>query len=68
MNLRNSEPVRLYLYPVALAVLGVLGYYGVVESGSVPVWTVLIGAALSVGGIETARSKVSPVQGDTQGG
>lgn len=57
----RTEPVRLYLYPVLTAVLGVLVYYGVVEADAVPLWTVLIGAVLAVGGVEVARSKVSPV-------
>lgn len=70
-KLRNTEPVRLYLYPVVLALLGVLVHYKIVEPEAVPLWTVFAGAVLAVGGVEKARSLVSSpatVNATTAGG
>lgn len=48
--------VRDYLYPVALAVIGVLAIYGLVAEDAVPAWTVLAMALFGVGGTGVATA------------
>lgn len=57
-NLKNSEPVRLYLYSLVGPVLAVLFAKGVVSGEDVVVYTALAGAVLAVAGVEKARSVV----------
>lgn len=60
-RLQLTEPVRLYLYPVFVAVLGLLVAYGVVDDTLSPLYEALIGAVLAVGGrqvIEHVRDSV----------
>lgn len=40
---------RDYLYPIGLAVVGLLGGYGVIEDEQVPMWAALIMALLGLG-------------------
>jgi len=61
------EPVRLYVYTCVAAILAVLITYGVVDSTAVPVILAAVSAILAIPAVETARSKVSPVD-TTQGG
>jgi len=56
-----AEPVRTYLYPVLLAVVGVLVGYGVLEQTQAALWIALGAALLGVPAVEKARSRVSPV-------
>lgn len=56
-----SEPVRTYLYPVLVAVVGILVAYGVIDQEQSVLWIALGAAALGVPAIEAARSKVTPV-------
>lgn len=56
-----SEPVRAYLYPLLLAVVGVLVGYGVLEQQQGSLWIALGAALLGVPAVEKARSKVTPV-------
>lgn len=56
-----SEPVRAYLYPILVAIIGVLVAYGIIDSEQAAVWTAVGVAVLGVAGVETARSKVTPV-------
>lgn len=48
--------VRDYLYPVALAVIGVLAIYGLVAEDAIPAWTVLVMAVFGVGGTGVATA------------
>lgn len=59
------EPVRLYAYSVIAAILAVLITYGVVDASALPVILAAASALLAVPAVETARSKVSPVESDT---
>lgn len=56
------EPVRKYLYGLLTPLVAVLVYYGVVDSESAPLWIAAATAALGVGAVEVARSKVTPVE------
>ena len=49
---------RAYLYYVAIAVLGVLTAYDVVNDGQVSVWTTVIGAVLGISGLGVASAHV----------
>jgi hypothetical protein len=60
------EPVRLYAYSAVAAVLAVLVVYGFVDETALPVILAAVSALFAVPAVETARSKVSPV--DTTGG
>ena len=60
-RLRASEPVRLYLYGVGLAVLGLLVAYGIVAAAFLPLWVALLVALLGVPATEAARRAVRPV-------
>jgi xanthosine utilization system XapX-like protein len=57
-GLLGREPVRVYLYTVLVAVVGLLLGYDVVEPDKAVLWITLGGAVLAV---EGARSRVSPV-------
>jgi hypothetical protein len=58
---KENEPVRLYLYGVAFAVLALLGAVGVL-TGSVAVAVGgVVAAALIVPAVPALRSKVTPV-------
>lgn len=63
MNFLNAanEPLRVYIYGVAVAVLALLVGLGVIDAELSDAISVLVSAALLVGGVERARSKVSPV-------
>jgi hypothetical protein len=56
-----EEPVRLYVYSVVAAILAVLVTYGVVDETALPVILAAVSALVAVPAVETARSKVSPV-------
>lgn len=62
-RLRASEPVRLYLYGVGLALLALLVGYGLVDGAQAPLWVALLVALLGVPATESARRAVSPLGG-----
>jgi hypothetical protein len=53
---RDTEPVRLYLYPVVVSFLALLVGYGLVSDDVAPLWEALAGAVFSVGSL-TAVAK-----------
>jgi len=53
--LGDTEPVRRALYPVLVAVVGLLVAYGLLDAERVPLWLALGVAVLGVGGTEAAR-------------
>jgi predicted membrane metal-binding protein len=60
-RLVDTEPVRLYLRPALVAVLGLLTAYGLVSDVVAPAWLALVDAAVAVGGwllIERVRASV----------
>lgn len=59
-SLLTSEPVRVYTYTVAVAVLALLVSFGLVKSDEVQVILGVLGAVLVVGGGEAVRANVSP--------
>lgn len=63
-----EEPVRLYVYSAVAAILAVLVTYGVVDSTALPVILAAVSALVAVPAVETARSKVSPVDASTPQG
>lgn len=56
-----SEPVRTALYPVLVAIIGLLVAYGVLDEQGASLWLALAVAILGVSGVEVARSRVTPV-------
>lgn len=58
---KDTEPVRLYLYTVLIAGIGLLVSRGVVAADEALLWAALGAAVLGVPAVELARSKVSPV-------
>lgn len=62
MSWKDTEPVRVYLYPVLTAAVAVLVGYGVVDEEQASLWIALGTAVLGVGGTEVARSQVSPTR------
>lgn len=62
-HLRASEPVRLYVYGVGLAVLALFVAYGLVAAEQAPLWLALLVALLGVPATESARRAVSPLGG-----
>lgn len=63
-KLKDTEPVRLYLYSLVAPVLAALFAKGVVSGEDVLVYTTLAGSVLGVVGVEAARARVTPVGGD----
>jgi hypothetical protein len=60
-RLQLTEPVRLYLRPVLVALVGLAVAYGLVDDAVAPYWEALAAALLAVGGhvgIETVRAAV----------
>lgn len=49
MNRLTSPAARTYLYGIALAVLPLLVYYGLVSDEDAPLWAALVGAILVPG-------------------
>lgn len=65
--LGSSEPIRRALYPVVLAIAGLLVAYGVVDAERVPLWIALAVAVLGPGAVEAARAVAySPATVDDQ--
>lgn len=65
-RLVESEPVRLYLRPLLVALLGLVTAYGLVDDTLAPAWLALIDAGLAVGGwlfIERVRGSVYSPRG-----
>lgn len=58
-RLAAAEPVRLYLYAVAAAVLGLLVAYGVLTGEQAGIWAGVAAAVLSVPVTEGVRSQVT---------
>jgi hypothetical protein len=59
-----SEPVRLYLYGVAAAVVALLVYVGYMATDLAPFVLAALAAVLAVPFTESLRSQVSPARGD----
>lgn len=57
---KANEPLRRYIYGVAVAILALLVATGVISADLSDAISVLASAALVVGGVEGARRKVSP--------
>jgi hypothetical protein len=57
-RLAESEPVRLYLYAVAAAVLSALVAYGIVTTSEAAIWGGVAAAVLSIPVTEGVRSQV----------
>ena len=56
-KLLSTEPVRVYLYTITLAVFGVLVAFHAVPQDNIPPLVALAGAVFAVEGL---RSKVTP--------
>lgn len=55
----TSEPVRAYLYRLALAALAALVIWGVVDAEDLPTWANIVGAVLAVGSAGLASANTS---------
>lgn len=60
---KATEPVRLYVYGVGLAVLALLAGYGLVTARTVPLWVGVLTALCLAPAVEAARAKVTPPAG-----
>jgi len=56
--LGDTQPVRRALYPVIVAAVALLVFYGRLSAESVPLWLALAVAVLGIGGTELARQGV----------
>lgn len=61
MKLLTSEPVRVRVYSVLVAVLALLVWRGIVSSEESLLWLAIASAILGILGVESARAKVTPV-------
>lgn len=61
-QIRESEPVRVWVYPVLLVVLGIAVKQGVVDADTESLVQLVLVAVLGVGGVEAVRGRVSPVR------
>lgn len=59
-QIRTSEPVRLWVYPLLLAALGLAVKNEVIDTDLEGLIQLALLSLLGVGGVETARAKVSP--------
>jgi hypothetical protein len=59
-RLWQREPVRVYLYAVAAAVLALLVAYGVLSDSLAAIWGGVAAAVLSLPVTEGVRAQVSP--------
>lgn len=60
-SLIEREPVRVYLYTIVVAVMAALVVFGVVDGSQSTVILGVVAAAVAVPAVETARSKVRPI-------
>ncbi len=58
-RIRENEPVRMIVYPIAV----LAGGYAVVRGVDVDLVDLVLGMLAVVIGVEAARAKVSPVKG-----
>lgn len=58
----RTEPIRTILWPVLVALAGVLVVRGIVDQFSADVIIGIVGAILGIPAAEAARAKVSPVR------
>lgn len=62
LTLLRQEPVRVYIYSLMTAVIGLLLYLGVLTGGAVPYIVAVVVAALAVPSpVESLRNRVTPV-------
>ncbi|KIQ15341.1 hypothetical protein [Rhodococcus sp. MEB064] len=59
-RLRAYEPVRLYVYPLLLVLVGLLVTRGAIDSSVGDLIIAATAAILGIGAAETARAKVTP--------
>lgn len=58
MNLRDTEPVRLYLYPIFTAVIALLAFKDIISADEAPFWLAIVASVLAVEGVR--KSVFSP--------
>lgn len=62
LDLVRREPVRVYMYTLLTAIIGLLLYFGVVTAAAAPIIMAVVTAALAMPSpVETVRNMVSPV-------
>ncbi|WP_072689248.1 hypothetical protein [Rhodococcus marinonascens] len=59
-TLRESEPVRLYVYPILVVLVGVLLARGVIDAQIADLITAAATGILGITAAEAARAKVTP--------
>lgn len=61
LNLLRQEPVRVYIYSLMTAVIGLLLYLGVLTGAAVPYIVAVVVAALALPSpVESLRNRVTP--------
>lgn len=53
MSWKDTEPVRLYLYPIATAIIALLSFKGVLTADEAPLWLSIVGSVLAVEGVRS---------------
>lgn len=61
-KIRESEPVRVWVYPLLLAGLGIALKEGYLDAGQISLIELVLYGLLGVGGVEAARQHVTPVR------
>lgn len=59
-KLRSNEPVRLYVYPALVVLVGLLVTRGVIDAELADLVTGAVALVLGIGAAEAARAKVTP--------
>lgn len=63
-----DEPVRRYVYGIAVSLAAVGILYGLVTDEEVAAWLAVLNAVLTVPFVEAARTKVRPLTKDSRSG
>lgn len=60
--IRDSEPVRVWVYPLILSALGIAFKEGYVDSNTLSLFEFALMALFGVVGVEGVRGRVTPVR------
>ncbi|WP_227979993.1 hypothetical protein [Nocardia spumae] len=61
LSIVHSEPVRVIVYPLLVALIGALVAKGTIDSSLGDIVTAIVAALVGIPAAEVARAKVTPV-------
>jgi hypothetical protein len=61
-DIRESEPVRVWMYPLLLAVMGIAVAQGYIDTDTQGLIELVLMSLLGIGGVEGVRGRVAPVR------